>query len=83
MDRNQSAETKGRFGDRSGNRGILGASKRPGNDKSPDTVGGLYLCGSEIDMRSEPGWIRTIDTILKRDVLYHLSYGPIIRATQE
>lgn|GEM_PF-3542594 len=25
---------------------------------------------------SEPGWTRTIDTILKRDVLYHLSYGP-------
>ena len=53
MDRNQSPETKGRFGDRSGNTGILGASKRPGNDKSPDTVGGFYLCGSEIDMRSD------------------------------
>ena len=24
----------------------------------------------------EPGWIRTIDTRLKRAVLYQLSYGP-------
>ena len=25
----------------------------------------------------EPGWIRTIDTRLKRAVLYQLSYGPV------
>jgi len=42
----------------------LGASKRPGNDKSPDTVGGLYLCGSEIDMRSEAQWILSISNII-------------------
>jgi len=80
MDRNQFAETKGRFRDspnsyqflrsgnwgnpdylqekenksqnRSGNTGILKASKRPGNEKSPDGIGGLHLCDSEIDMRS-------------------------------
>ena len=37
--------------------------------KSPDTLGGIYLCPVERDKRSEPGWIRTIDTCLKRAVL--------------
>ncbi len=28
-----------------------------------------------LGVKSEPGWIRTIDTCLKRAVLYQLSYG--------
>ena len=53
------AFTKGRFGDRWGNTGILGATKWPGNEKSPDTGGGFCLSCLEIDKRSEPQWIPT------------------------
>ena len=42
--------------------------------KSPSVLGGFYLCTVERDKRSEPGWIRTIDTRLKRAMLYQLSY---------
>ena len=34
----------------------------------------LYL--NDLDVICEPGWIRTIDTRLKRAMLYQLSYGP-------
>ena len=33
--------------------------------------------------KNEPGWIRTIDTRLKRAVLYQLSYGPISPSLSE
>ena len=40
----------------------------------PETATASYFF---IGKKYEPGWIRTIDTRLKRAMLYQLSYGPI------